>query len=114
MDSRKQPPLIPPAHPPHTADVTVAVPTTQQQHTHTTETDHDSGIQYDDDGTDDPNANEDEDEVLASAKPVAGWRGWYQSLLQLFQGLGKFFLILALGTLILFLVLKYTLPSVDE
>jgi len=112
MDSREQRSLIPPA-PPQQHQIDVTVPTSTA---YTTVADHDSGIQYDDDGTDDPNHNEDEDEdeVAATAKPVAGWRGWYWSVLQLFQGLGKFFLILAVGTLILFLVLKYTLPSVDE
>ncbi|KAG0046448.1 hypothetical protein BGZ83_008388 [Gryganskiella cystojenkinii] len=83
------------------------------QHITTTQTgsDHDSGIDYDDDGTGDP----DEGELDASAtKPVKGWRGWYRSLVQFFQGLGKFFLILALGTIFLIVVLNYTLPSVDE
>ncbi|GJJ78225.1 hypothetical protein EMPS_10584 [Entomortierella parvispora] len=115
MDSREQRLLISPAppqqHPPHLADVADSAPTAP--HTITV-ADHDSGIQYDDDGTDDPNLNGDQDEDEVAVKPVVGWRGWYRSLLQLFQGLGKFFLILALGTLILFLVLKYTLPSVDE
>ncbi|KAG0308679.1 Transmembrane protein 41B [Dissophora globulifera] len=66
-----------------------------------------------------PSDTEDEDEDEAeiqgiSSKKTSRWKAWYRTVLQFFQGLGKFFLILALGTIILVLVLKYTLPSVDE
>ncbi|KAF9578755.1 hypothetical protein BGW38_005294, partial [Lunasporangiospora selenospora] len=42
------------------------------------------------------------------------WRSWYRSILRLFKELGKFFLILALGTIFVGVVLQYTLPRVDE
>jgi hypothetical protein len=91
-----------------------------EDYQNTADADYDNRIQYDDDGTDDfghdhgSDEDEDEDGVRTTAKAAAGWRGWYRSLLHLFRGLGKFFLILALGTIVLVLVLKYTLPSVDE
>ncbi|KAF9150104.1 Transmembrane protein 41B [Linnemannia schmuckeri] len=55
-----------------------------------------------------------EDDDPAAAKDQSTWRAWYRSILKFFQGLGKFFLILGLGTIVLVLVLQYTLPSVDE
>ncbi|KAF9138414.1 hypothetical protein BGX30_009198 [Mortierella sp. GBA39] len=55
-----------------------------------------------------------EDEDPAAAKDQSTWRAWYRSIFKFFQGLGKFFLILGLGTVVLVLVLQYTLPSVDE
>ncbi|KAF9547584.1 hypothetical protein EC957_008240 [Mortierella hygrophila] len=55
-----------------------------------------------------------EDEDPTAAKDQSTWRAWYRSVFNFFQGLGKFFLILGLGTIVLVLVLQYTLPSVDE
>lgn len=55
-----------------------------------------------------------EDEDPAAAKDHSTWKAWYRSIFKFFQGLGKFFLILGLGTIVLVLVLQYTLPSVDE
>ncbi|KAF9438729.1 Transmembrane protein 41B [Entomortierella beljakovae] len=57
--------------------------------------------------------DEDDDEI-APPKDQPVWKSWFHSVMRFFQGLGKFFLILALGTAVLLLVLKYTLPSVDE
>ncbi|KAF8962938.1 Transmembrane protein 41B [Entomortierella lignicola] len=56
---------------------------------------------------------DDEDEI-GPPKKIPAWKGWLHAIFKFFQGLGKFFLILALGTIILILVLQYTLPSVDE
>ncbi|KAF9915462.1 hypothetical protein BX616_006102, partial [Lobosporangium transversale] len=44
----------------------------------------------------------------------SGWKARFHTISKFFQGLGKFFLILAVGTIILVLVLQYTLPRVDE
>ncbi|KAF9381790.1 Transmembrane protein 41B, partial [Podila verticillata] len=68
---------------------------------------------HDHDTTDED--DDDEIEALDAAKGATStWRSWYRSLLKFFRGLGKFFLILAVGTVVLVLVLQYTLPSVDE
>ncbi|KAF9208564.1 hypothetical protein BGZ49_008431 [Haplosporangium sp. Z 27] len=56
---------------------------------------------------------DDEDEI-GPPKKIPAWKGWLHAIFKFFQGLGKFFLILALGTIILILVLQYTLPSVDD
>ncbi|KAG0039582.1 Transmembrane protein 41B [Podila clonocystis] len=65
--------------------------------------------------TTDEDDDDDEIEAIDAAKGASStWRSWYRSLLKFFRGLGKFFLILALGTVVLVLVLQYTLPSVDE
>ncbi|KAG0239137.1 hypothetical protein BGW41_007908 [Actinomortierella wolfii] len=62
-----------------------------------------------------PSSSEDEiDEESVDFKQIPRWRKWYSSFLRFFRGLGKFILILAIGTGILVLVLRYTLPSVDE
>ncbi|KAK3808988.1 MAG: snare associated Golgi protein-domain-containing protein [Linnemannia gamsii] len=58
-------------------------------------------------------SGEDDDDP-AAAKDQSTWKAWYRSILKFFRGLGKFFLILGLGTIVLVLVLQYTLPSVDE
>ncbi|KAF8932924.1 snare associated Golgi protein-domain-containing protein [Dissophora ornata] len=64
---------------------------------------------YEDDDDDD-----DEYEHDHTAKNTPRWKAWYRNVLKFFQGLGQFFLILAIGTIILILVLEYTLPRVDE
>ncbi|KAG0331306.1 Transmembrane protein 41B [Podila horticola] len=79
----------------------------------TTATGQSSYDTHDHDTTDED--DDDEIEALDAAKGATStWRSWYRSLLKFFRGLGKFFLILALGTVVLVLVLQYTLPSVDE
>lgn len=79
----------------------------------TTATGQSSYDTHDHDATDED--DDDEIEALDAAKGATStWRSWYRSLLKFFRGLGKFFLILALGTVVLVLVLQYTLPSVDE
>ncbi|KAG0213129.1 Transmembrane protein 41B [Mortierella sp. GBA30] len=55
-----------------------------------------------------------DDDTDSPVKETSKWRAWYRSIFGLCRGLGKFFLILALGTIILFVVLQYTLPRVDE
>jgi hypothetical protein len=55
-----------------------------------------------------------ESEDPAAAKDQSTWKAWYRSIFKFFQGLGKFFLILGVGTVVLVLVLQYTLPRVDE
>ena len=87
-----------PQSPSTTTTTTTAVPSSYDAHDHDT-TDED----YDD-----------EIEALDAAKGASTWRSWYRSLFKFFRGLGKFFLILAVGTVVLVLVLQYTLPSVDE
>ncbi|KAG0365837.1 snare associated Golgi protein-domain-containing protein [Gamsiella multidivaricata] len=59
-------------------------------------------------------SSSDDNNTEITTKGVSGWRAWYRTILKFFQGLGKFFLILAIGTIILILVLQYTLPRVDE
>ena len=56
----------------------------------------------------------DSDDNEDPVKETSKWRAWYRSIFKFFQGLGKFFLILAVGTIILVVVLQYTLPRVDE
>lgn len=54
------------------------------------------------------------DERHGTGKDATANRSWCRSIFKFFQGLGKFFLILALGTVILVIVLEYTLPSLEE
>ncbi|KAF9423950.1 hypothetical protein BGZ94_008119 [Podila epigama] len=68
----------------------------------------------DDDDDDDNTEGNDSNDAIIAAKGKSTWRSWYRSLIKFFRGLGKFFLIVALGTVVLVLVLQYTLPSVDE
>ncbi|KAF9337755.1 hypothetical protein BG006_002789, partial [Podila minutissima] len=80
----------------------------------TTTTDFQSSYDTHDHDTTDEDDDGDEIEALDAAKGATStWRSWCRSLLKFFRGLGKFFLILALGTIILVLVLQYTLPRVD-
>ncbi|KAF9195148.1 hypothetical protein BGZ51_004575 [Haplosporangium sp. Z 767] len=90
---------------PHSSSTTITNPTTT-----TSATAYERGNIYSDDYDDDEVDND--NDVIN--KGVSKWRGWYRSIFQFFQGLGKFFLILALGTIILYLVLQYTLPRVDD
>ncbi|KAF9169699.1 hypothetical protein BGX20_009943 [Mortierella sp. AD010] len=55
----------------------------------------------------------DDDDEIGPPK-IPAWKAWLHAIFKFFQGLGKFFLILALGTIVLVVVLQYTLPSVDE
>ncbi|KAG0023776.1 Transmembrane protein 41B [Entomortierella chlamydospora] len=55
----------------------------------------------------------DDDDEIGPPK-IPAWKAWLHTIFKFFQGLGKFFLILALGTIVLIVVLQYTLPSVDE
>ncbi|KAF9112294.1 Transmembrane protein 41B [Mortierella sp. AM989] len=59
-------------------------------------------------------ADSDDDDEIGPPKKLPVWKAWLYAIFKFFQGLGKFFLILALGTIILVIVLQYTLPSVDE
>ncbi|KAF9353338.1 hypothetical protein BGX26_008887 [Mortierella sp. AD094] len=62
----------------------------------------------------DYDTDSDDDDEIGPPKKIPVWKTWFHAIFNFFQGLGKFFLILALGTIILILVLQYTLPSVDE
>ncbi|KAF9935233.1 hypothetical protein FBU30_006318 [Linnemannia zychae] len=59
-------------------------------------------------------SDDNREDDLDAAKEHSKWRSWYRSIMKFFRGLGKFFLILGIGTVILVVVLQYTLPSVDE
>ncbi|KAG0094624.1 Transmembrane protein 41B, partial [Podila epicladia] len=98
----------------HTANITYGT-TPQSSPATATTTIFQSSYDTQDHDTTDEDDDDDEIEALDAAKGATStWRSWYRTLLKFFRGLGKFFLILALGTVVLVLVLQYTLPSVDE
>ncbi|KAF9098204.1 hypothetical protein BGX23_006808 [Mortierella sp. AD031] len=98
----KQPPTV------SSYNATTTTPTTPDTPPPPTTTTHTS---YDGYSSEDNHSSNDDS---AAAKDQSTWRAWYRSIWKFSQGLGKFFLILGLGTIVLVLVLQYTLPSVDE
>ncbi|KAF9129981.1 hypothetical protein BGW39_003586 [Mortierella sp. 14UC] len=112
QDAEQRQPLLTGSKQPHhalpsyNATTSTAAPATARTTT-------DDGYSSEDNHIHSSSSSSEEDDP-AAAKHQSSWKAWYLSIFKFFRGLGKFFLILGLGTVVLVLVLQYTLPSVDE